>query len=246
VALADLIARDSALLASGAPISVLNRERATLSTLKGGGLATLLGARPTTVFYISDVTGLEGDGDAAVVGSGPCHDGRPSMPHRRVADNAQARAAAMAWAAHRRLPAIDHGLIAGDATVVGVQIAASLRDAPAGLHLWGGECTVVLPANPGRGGRCQQLALAAAPAIAGRELALLAVGSDGRDGPGTAAGALVDGGSAAGIVEAGFAIEDALARCDAGRALAAAGDLIDTAATGTNVADLVFGWAGRA
>ena len=48
---------------------------------------------------------------------------------------------------------------------------------------------------PGLGGRCQELALAAARALAGAPpvVALLAAGTDGRDGPTDAAGAIVDG-----------------------------------------------------
>lgn len=240
VALADLIEINTRLLSSGAPIARVNRERASVSQLKAGGLARRLGARATTVYYISDVTGLDGDADAAVVGSGPCHDGRPTVPHLRVADNGMARAAVKSWAAARGVGCTDHGLIAGAAQAAGARLGRELRDAAAGLHLWGGECTVALPQDHGRGGRCQQLALAAAGVIAGSDITLLAVGTDGRDGPGSAAGALVDGASATRIADAGFALDDALARCDAGRALAAAGDLVDTGATGTNVADLVI------
>ena len=60
--------------------------------------------------------------------------------------------------------------------------------------VWGGESVVRLPVNPGRGGRNQHLALAAARLIAGQEdLLFLAAGTDGTDGPTEDAGALVDG-----------------------------------------------------
>ncbi len=62
--------------------------------------------------------------------------------------------------------------------------------------IWGGETTVTLgDAPPGLGGRCQELALAAARALDGAPsgVALLAAGTDGRDGPTDAAGAIVDG-----------------------------------------------------
>lgn len=244
VTLAELIALNAELQAGGAPIAEQNRARAARSQLKGGGLARRMGRRPTTAFYMSDVTGLEGATDAAVVGSGPCHDGAPTIPHHRIADNARARAAVMAWAGTKRIDCVDHGVIAGDARIAGERIAAALGAAVPGLHIWGGECTVVLPQAHGRGGRCQQLALAAARALAGTEVTLLAIGSDGRDGPGSAAGALIDGSSAARVAEAGFAIAEALQRCDAGSALAAAGDLVDTGPTGTNVADLVIALCG--
>ena len=59
----------------------------------------------------------------------------------------------------------------------------------------GGETTLRLGDAPGRGGRCQHLALAAARALdiagAGDAITLLAAGTDGRDGPTDAAGATV-------------------------------------------------------
>ena len=65
--------------------------------------------------------------------------------------------------------------------------------------IWGGETTVTLGAAPGQGGRCQELSLAAARTLAGAPatMALLAAGTDGRDGPTDAAGAVVDGGPGA-------------------------------------------------
>jgi hydroxypyruvate reductase len=88
----------------------------------------------------------------------------------------------------------------------------------------------------------QHLALAAALELAGRDdLLLLAAGTDGTDGPGEDAGALVDGGSVArGELHAGPA-SGYLARADAGTFLAAAGDLVQTGPTGTNVMDLALG-----
>jgi hydroxypyruvate reductase len=101
---------------------------------------------------------------------------------------------------------------------------------------------VRLPAAPGRGGRCQSLALAAAVVL--RECPgglLLAAGTDGSDGPGEDAGALVDAGTVDRGREAGLEAGTCLAMADAGRFLAASGDLITTGPTGTNVMDLVFG-----
>jgi hydroxypyruvate reductase len=113
---------------------------------------------------------------------------------------------------------------------------------PAGIHLWGGETTLVLPEKPGRGGRNQHLALAAAGAMEGREdLALLAAGTDGTDGPTTAAGAIVDSGTWARVRDNGLDPEDCLRRADAGTCLADSGDLITTGPTGTNVTDMVIG-----
>jgi hydroxypyruvate reductase len=124
-----------------------------------------------------------------------------------------------------------------------VRLAQLLQEAPPGVvHVWGGETTVTLPAHPGRGGRCQQLALAAARELAGRDDAwLLAAATDGSDGPGDDAGALIDGGTIARGEAEGFDAAAVLARADAGRFLEASGDLLATGPTGTNVMDLVLG-----
>ncbi|MBV6422230.1 MAG: D-glycerate 2-kinase [Steroidobacteraceae bacterium] len=70
---------------------------------------------------------------------------------------------------------------------------------------------------------------------------MLAAGTDGTDGPTDDAGALVDGGTWQRILDAGLDPGAALARADAGTALEAAGDLVHTGPTGTNVGDLVIG-----
>ncbi|MGB6451452.1 MAG: MOFRL family protein, partial [Steroidobacteraceae bacterium] len=107
---------------------------------------------------------------------------------------------------------------------------------------WGGESVLELPAHPGRGGRNQHLALEAARLIAGYEdLVLLAAGTDGTDGPTVDAGAIVDGDTCARAASAGLDVDDCLRRADSGAALAAAGDLVHTGPTGTNVGDLVMG-----
>jgi hydroxypyruvate reductase len=102
-----------------------------------------------------------------------------------------------------------------------------------------------LPGRPGRGGRSQHLALAAATAIAGRDdVALLAGATDGSDGPGEDAGGLVDGGTVARGALDGLDAASCLRGADSGRLLDAAGDLIQTGPTGTNVMDLVLALKG--
>ncbi len=102
----------------------------------------------------------------------------------------------------------------------------------------GGE-TVVRVTGDGKGGRNQELALAAAEGIAGLSNALiLSVGSDGTDGPTDAAGGLVDGGTAAALSALGVSAGDVLARNDAYHALKRVDGLIVTGPTGTNVNDV--------
>jgi hydroxypyruvate reductase len=129
----------------------------------------------------------------------------------------------------------------GDAAVAGRRIAEKVCTLPTGLFIWGGETTVALPENPGRGGRNQHLALAAALALSGRDDCwLLSAGTDGTDGSTEYAGALIDGGTVARGRAHGLDPELALLGADAGRFLEASGDLIHTGPTGTNVMDLVI------
>lgn len=104
----------------------------------------------------------------------------------------------------------------------------------------GGE-TVVHITGGGKGGRNQELALAAAEGIAGMEnIVVAAAGSDGTDGPTDAAGGIVDGSTAARLEEQSISISEILAENDSNRALHAAGALVVTGPTGTNVNDLYF------
>ena len=104
--------------------------------------------------------------------------------------------------------------------------------------LAGGE-TVVHLTGCGRGGRNQELALAAAEGLAGLpQAAIFSFGSDGTDGPTDAAGGYVDQSSLAALRAAGTDPADALRQNDAYPALAKIGGLILTGPTGTNVNDL--------
>jgi hydroxypyruvate reductase len=137
---------------------------------------------------------------------------------------------------------VEPEFIVGDAAEAGRRLAARLRVGPAGVWIWGGESTVVLPPSPGRGGRNQQLALAAACELAGEQNCLfLSAGSDGSDGPTDDAGALVDGATIARAEREGFDAAATLRVCNAGELLQASGDLLSTGPTGTNVMDLMLG-----
>ncbi|MFP4152148.1 MAG: glycerate kinase [Alkalispirochaeta sp.] len=111
---------------------------------------------------------------------------------------------------------------------------------PPCIMISGGE-TVVRLAGTGKGGRNQELALAAALGIKGLEdVVVVSVGSDGTDGPTDAAGGIVDGGTVGRIAATGIEPEVFLDNNDSYRALITSGDLIITGPTGTNVNDLVF------
>ena len=102
----------------------------------------------------------------------------------------------------------------------------------------GGETVVHLTGN-GLGGRNQEIALAAAPLIAGiKGAAVFSVGSDGTDGPTDAAGGYVDWQSFKELETAGLSVAEVLKDNDAYNALKAIDGLIFTGPTGTNVNDV--------
>ncbi|MDP8974646.1 MAG: DUF4147 domain-containing protein, partial [Actinomycetota bacterium] len=102
----------------------------------------------------------------------------------------------------------------------------------------GGEATVVVHGK-GTGGPNQEFALALAVELEGVEgWAALAVDTDGNDGSTDAAGALVNGETAAAVREGGVNPTEALAENDAYHALEAGDALVSTGSTGTNVNDL--------
>lgn len=227
-------------LASGIPIGELNAQRRGVSRLKGGGLAAALGGRDALALFLSDVPG----DDPAVIGSGlmgPATGGdrvqREVVGSVALAIDAICASARQAGFACERVAE----RLEGEAAVLGRELAEHLLASGAHVLVAGGESTVTLPRAPGRGGRNQHLALAAAKALRDREGSLLAFGTDGIDGPTDDAGALVDGGTWQRILDAGFDPDAALAGADAGTALEGAGDLVQCGPTGTNVGDVVIG-----
>jgi glycerate-2-kinase len=147
--------------------------------------------------------------------------------------------------------------LTGEAARAGEAIARELlavraRGASGHCTICGGETTVTLAANnSGRasgGGRCQELALAAARVLHeagenGAGITVLAAGTDGRDGATDAAGAIVDSGTWIDVVTAGRDPAQALASHESHGALNAANALVPRRETGTNVNDLVIGFA---
>lgn len=103
-----------------------------------------------------------------------------------------------------------------------------------------GETTVEVRGR-GRGGRNQELAVGALPALAALgDAALASINTDGVDGPTDAAGAIVDSTTLSVLGAEAIAVcEDALARNDTHPLLESVGALVRTGPTGTNVGDLV-------
>jgi hydroxypyruvate reductase len=104
----------------------------------------------------------------------------------------------------------------------------------------GGETTVTIKGS-GKGGRNQELALAAVTELADLEdVMLIALATDGDDGPTDAAGAVVTGESAHRAEALGLDAAGHLSRNDAYPFFEKLGDLLKTGPTGTNVNDLIF------
>jgi hydroxypyruvate reductase len=179
-----------------------------------------------------------------------------------VASNRQALAAAATRASTMGFDevSIEAQPLDGEAAICGLRLASDLiarrkrARGPAAQRsrcfIWGGETTVTLGerqvTDSPLGGRSQELALAAARSLSDAAahadgIALLAAGTDGRDGPTDAAGAIVDRWTWSAIEGAGRDPARDLATHDAYRALDAAGALIRSGPTGTNVMDVVIG-----
>ena len=158
-----------------------------------------------------------------------------------LCDAAAASAAAMGYT-----PLVLTTTLACEAREASGMLAAIAREirqsgrpvkAPCAVIL-GGE-TVVHLRGKGKGGRNQELALAAAPGIDGlKDTCLFSLGSDGTDGPTDAAGGIVTGEFAAACRARGLSIDEALANNDAYPLLKAMDALLMTGPTGTNVNDV--------
>ena len=177
--------------------------------------------------------------------SGPESDARPSraVGTHAIATNRDAQAGAAVHLKRLEGPgqvSVRETPFVGEAREIGPVLVAEARASGARWFVAGGETTVTVRGG-GRGGRSQELALAAAAALDGvRGVTLLAVGSDGIDGPTDAAGAFADGGTVARGRRAGVEAGDALADNDAYTFFAAEGGLLRTGPTGHNVMDLVL------
>ena len=265
----DLARVNEYLLAAGYPIGAINRVRKRISRIKGGRLAQRIAAHRTLNLAISDVPGDDpkviGSGLLAAHSAEditvddldlppwltamgqqapPLPSGKATRRVRTevVACPADARAAAAATYRAAGVDVVEHRrLLEGGALEAGRRIGREIaHEKPASVQVWASETTVWLPPEPGRGGRCQSLALAAALEMGDSAGAcVLAAGTDGTDGPGEDAGAIVDAGTVARGIAAGLDPERCLQTADAGTFLEASGDLVHTGPTGTNVMDLV-------
>jgi glycerate 2-kinase len=224
----DVIRENRRLLASGLPIGEVNAVRKRLSALKGGGALRLTRGR-VVALLLSDVPG----DDPGTIGSG-LFDGAETILLGSV------RTAVAGAAAEARLQgfSVTEGDLEGEASKAGrglIERGQFLQGKAVALIL-GGETTVTLSPDSGRGGRNGELALAASRELSDHEV-VLALATDGEDGMTGTAGAVVDGRTWKTCPDP----ETALARHDSLTALEAVpGTLLRTGVTGTNVGDLAL------
>ena len=187
--------------------------------------------------------GLHLSKEAAALLDAPLPTALPNV-ETHITGSVRELCAAAARAAERRgyTPVLLTDQLDTEARAAGQFLACIARthagDGTSYAYIAGGE-TIVQLVGKGRGGRNQELALAAADGIAGRDnIAVFSIGSDGTDGPTDAAGGYVDGDTTAALARTGMDAATALAENDSYTALNAVDGLIITGPTGTNVNDV--------
>jgi hydroxypyruvate reductase len=264
VSLSQLQKINEHLLASGMDIHAMNAWRKQFSQIKGGGLLQYVQHLQCTQLALSDVYG----NDPAVIGSGLLvlsesdkldkdtwlHSLLPGKMKKTESRNpvethviGSVEIAMQAVVDEAFQQGLDYYLhdefVSGDAVIQGKVIGQYLLDAPVGIHVWGGETTVALPAKPGLGGRNQSMALSLATAIDGiDDLSVLVAGTDGIDGNTRCAGAIVSGRSMQQVRQMGFDVVAELRNANAGMVLMAIGDLFKPGPTNTNVMDIMIAY----
>lgn len=226
------------LISTDRTIEEINTVRRTLSHLKSGGLLSRFKGAHSDVVLISDV---EGD-DPNVIGSGlgvcdPSANTTFTFNSTIAANNASARAAIVDAAKAQDLTIAENSeCLYGEISDLAPKLARTLIEGPNGVYIWGGEPIVNLPENPGKGGRNQALALLLARELSGESgIALVCGGTDGTDGPTSAAGGIVDGTT----YDEHLGHDAHIQGANAGEGLAEANSLLITGPTGTNVMDLI-------
>ena len=265
--LEKLASLNKVLLSIGFDITQMNQVRRAISHIKGGRLANYINGREAIALLISDVPGDDpaviGSGPLTPVGEvindiplpdtitsileGVTFTPAPSpelfnnITTHVIATLDDAKYAAEKFAQKLNYNVIKHPeFMQGNAEEKAAELCQYLKTAKPGIHIWGGETSLMLPDNPGRGGRNQHLATVAAREIAGSDdLVLLAAGTDGTDGPTPDAGGLVDGLTLERGQNLGLDIDKYIKAANTGHYLEKTGDLVTTGPTGTNVMDLV-------
>lgn len=251
------------LLGSGLEIDEMNTIRQSVSLIKAGKILNDLPLNNMTQLLISDVK----EDDIAIIGSGlfVAAEKNHLTPHlpvwlkqyiqapapkpikkvlvesKVIASNEKACQEIIEQAKVKNYKVNYHGqTLYGDVFDLAESLVKQLLEEKPGIHIWGGEPTLVLPEKTGRGGRNQSLALALACLLDNKiGITILVGATDGNDGATDDAGAIIDGHTLQRGRNIGSA-QDYLTAADAGTYLAEAGDLLSTGPTSTNVMDIVI------
>ena len=263
----ELMILTEALLSRGYNINDINAIRKHFSQIKGGKLASFIKNRKTTVLAISDVPF---DDPKIIASGPLSYDDlkinldsyeddivdklksvKPiSCPDVNKFSNidthviAKLDDAKLACKVHGKKLNYDtylhENFIEGDVNDLADYFSEFLDNCEKGLHIWGGESSVQLPENPGRGGRNQQLALLMADKIRNEDIIFLSAGTDGTDGPTNDAGGLVDGNTISIGTSNNLDYKTYVENADSGNYLEKSDSLVTTGPTGTNVMDLIL------
>jgi glycerate 2-kinase len=239
ISLASLQAIGMALLESGLSIDKINAVRSKIDRLKGGGFVERVGVGKVVGLILSDVIGDPIDSIASGLTN------HPDAANILVGNNSQACEAVAQTAREMGYGArIVTTELAGEARVRGAEIAREIISHPPNTMLiYGGETTVTLPKNcRGKGGRNQELGLAAAIelAVSGIPAWVITLATDGTDGPTNAAGVRVNETTIDRSLALGLDAHSTLDRHDSYPFFEQLGDLQIIGATGTNVADITI------
>jgi glycerate 2-kinase len=239
--LADIRSLNQELLRSNRPIHEINAVRATYSKIKVGGLAKAFGCE-VACLVMSDVEGNSLD----VIGSGPLAGTARAIPHLILADHHKMGRIAFEEASGLGLAVSDVRSMNSDAEAFcqdqrEKELLPGVGLSPENIWdcvVWTGETTLSVRGS-GKGGRAQHIGMLMAREIEGvNGVAYLVAGTDGTDGPTDAAGALVDGGTWQRAMASGVDCERALSDNDSYHFHEAAGSLIKTGPTGSNLNDI--------
>ncbi len=253
ISLGSIQAINDALLRSGADIAELNNIRGRLDRLKAGGFARMSAPAPIIGLILSDVIGDPLD----VIASGLTYLPESQRIQNFIIANNKLACEGAQNLLNRFIPncaEIVTTTLSGEARMVGQVIIQDLMEQIVSTggnmplcRIYGGETTVTLR-GIGKGGRNTELALAAALEIErlfarrleAETITLIALATDGSDGPTDCAGAVVDASTVVRARNLGLHPQQFLDANDSYTFFEGLGDLIKTGPTGTNVADVTI------
>ena len=226
--LSDVIGNDLRVIASGPTVSPLGTAESALEILTSKGLLNLI---PQNIRNYLERGSSKQQSTNAV--------------NYLVGDNRESIFASAETLRNDFVTVVEDEPLVGDVNDAAIIIYQKLKEVevtnkPIAI-VWGGETTVKIKGT-GLGGRNQELALIVAKLAhenpSTKSWVFLSAGTDGRDGPTEAAGAIVDQDTCQRVLEKGCEVTDFLSENNSNEALRISDDLLQIGATGTNVADV--------